>query len=100
MRYFNYVLLSHFRDASRTPECKRHLETKLNSTDTPESIAQELADFAFISEHDVEVMRMVIDRVAAENKRYPKSLSYVFDFLICCSPDQKKLFGVKIFKIG
>lgn len=49
------------KDASRTPECKRHLETKLNSTDTPESIAQELADFAFISEHDVEVMRMVIE---------------------------------------
>lgn len=46
--------------SSRTPECKRRLETKLNSDDTPESIANELSRYAFISSEDVDVMTRVI----------------------------------------
>ena len=41
-----------------------------------------------------------IVRVAAEKNRYPKSLRYGSDFLICCYLGQKKLFGEKNFKIG
>jgi len=45
---------------NRTPECKRHLQTALIEGDSPGRIAQELADFAFISYEDVEIMKMVI----------------------------------------
>ena len=55
---FNDMILS--SQTSRTPECKRHLETKLDKDDTPESIALELSRFAFISLDDVEVMKRVI----------------------------------------
>ena len=36
------------------------METKLNCDDTPESIANELSRYAFISSEDVDVMRRVI----------------------------------------
>jgi len=48
------------QDEERTPECKRHLQTTLVDSDTPEIIAQELARYAFISYEDVEVMTHVI----------------------------------------
>ena len=44
----------------RTPECKRHLETTLTKDDDPLQIARELANYAFISVNDVEVMMRVI----------------------------------------
>jgi len=47
--------------ASRTPECKRRLETKLRYEDTPQGIAQELSRFAFISSEDVNVLTEVIE---------------------------------------
>ena len=55
---FNYFLSS---SASRTPECKRRLETKLRYEDTPQGIAQELSRFAFISSEDVNVLTEVIE---------------------------------------
>ena len=45
---------------NRTPECKRHLQTTLNDGDDAQLIARELAEFAFISYEDVEVMTLVI----------------------------------------
>lgn len=45
---------------NRTPECKRHLQTTLNDGDDAQMIARELAEFAFISYEDVEVMTLVI----------------------------------------
>ena len=44
----------------RTPECKRHLETMLTEHDDPNQIARELANYAFISVNDVDVMTRVI----------------------------------------
>jgi len=45
---------------NRTPECKRHLETQLTESDDPYQIARELANFAFISVSDIDVMYRVI----------------------------------------
>ena len=74
--YFYFLNFQFFwlqNSSNRTPECKRHLQTTLIDTDTPAMIANELAQFAFISPQDVDVMTMVIQVNSSEKKFEKKS---------------------------
>ena len=71
---------------NRTPECKRHLQTTLNDGDDAQLIARELAEFAFISYEDVEVMTLVIQ---VNISRYTSARFFKLHQVIVCNRSYK-----------